>query len=142
MIDTKIEKWCQQTTGLIKKLINISHILLIGVLVVEKFNWESVVHNSQAILAWKTISCQSEKGKRVKHRHIQQDNCVDDTVMYPCCFHFASPNSAVRPIIGDMLYTTRGRGCSSTAKKLRALLIFTALSNLHSEQILIVTLDL
>ena len=32
----------------------------------------------QVSLAWKTISCQMEKGNRVKHRQIWQGNCVEE----------------------------------------------------------------
>ena len=42
------------------------------------FELESVFdYCSHASLARKTISCQTEKGHRVKHRQICQGNCVE-----------------------------------------------------------------
>ena len=57
------KKQYQQTTGLIQRLINISHFLSLGVIVAEKFCFK-------VCLAWKTISCQTDKGNRVKHGQI------------------------------------------------------------------------
>ena len=41
---------------------------------VDWSNWQRGVCSSQVILAWKTISCQTEKGNRVKHRQILPGN--------------------------------------------------------------------
>ena len=37
---------------------------------------------SQISLAWKTISCKTEKGNEVKHRQIWQCNSVDDDFFF------------------------------------------------------------
>ena len=72
MINTNIEKQYQQTTVLFQRLINTSHLLSISVIVAEKFclRESEFVCCLQVCLAWKTISCQTDKGNRVKHSQI------------------------------------------------------------------------
>ena len=51
----------------------------IGVIVSERFCfWKCVRCCLQVCPAWETISCQTEKGDRVKHGRIQQGTCVED----------------------------------------------------------------
>ena len=80
MYNTDINKQYQQTTGLIQRLINITHLLLIGVIVAEKFYLRKCVCCLHVSFAWKTISCHTEKGNGVKHKQIWQGNCVEDVV--------------------------------------------------------------
>ena len=71
MINTNIKKLYQQTAGLIQRLTNISHLLLIGVIVAEKFCltkymfvvYKFVLHGKQFVAkhTWKTICCQTDK---------------------------------------------------------------------------------
>ena len=78
MMNINIIKHYQQTTGLIQRLINISHLLSIGVIVAEKFCLRKCVCCSQVSFAWKTFLFQTEKGNRVRYRQIWQGNCVED----------------------------------------------------------------
>ena len=61
------KKQQQQTTGLIQRLRNNIQLLSIGVIVSEKFCFSKCPCFLQVCLAWKTISCQTDKGNRLKH---------------------------------------------------------------------------
>ena len=71
MINTKIKKQYQHTTGLIQRSNKNIQFLSIGIVVSEKFVSESVfVCCLQVCIATKTISCQTDKGNSVKHGQI------------------------------------------------------------------------
>ena len=73
MISTKIKHQYQQTTGLIQRLTNISHLLLIGVIVAEKFCLRKCVFVVyKFVLHGKQITCQTVKGNRLKHAQFSQ----------------------------------------------------------------------
>ena len=74
-----IKKQYQQTTGLIQILNNNNiQLLLIGVIVSEKFCFRKCVCCLQVCRAWKTISCKTDKVNRVKHSQFSQDTGVED----------------------------------------------------------------
>ena len=49
--------------------------MLIGVIISEKFCFSKCLH---VCLAWNTISCQTDKGNRVKQSQFLQGTCVED----------------------------------------------------------------
>ena len=70
-----IKKQYQQTAGLTQRLINISHLLLIGVIVAEKFcSRKCVVVFCKFVVHGEQITCQTDKGNRQKHAQFSQ--CV------------------------------------------------------------------
>ena len=73
MNNTNIKKQYQQTSGLIQRLNNNIELLSVGVIVSEKFCFSKfVVCCLQVCLAWKTISCQTDMGNRLKHVQFSQ----------------------------------------------------------------------
>ena len=75
MINTNIKKPYQQTAGLIigLRLTNISHVLLIGVIVAEKLCLRKCVFVVyKFVLHGKQITCQTDKGNRLKYTQFSQ----------------------------------------------------------------------
>ena len=73
MINTNIKKQYQQTPGSIQRLTNISHLLLIGVIVAEKFCLTKCVFVVyKFVLHRKQITCQTDKENRLKHAQFLQ----------------------------------------------------------------------
>ena len=63
----------QQTAGLIQRLTNISHLLLIGAIVAEKlYLRKSVFVVFKVVLHGKQITCQTDKENRLKHAQFPQ----------------------------------------------------------------------
>ena len=62
-----------QTAGLIQRLTNISHLLLIGAIVAEKlYLRKSVFVVFKVVLHGKQITCQTDKENRLKHAQFPQ----------------------------------------------------------------------
>ena len=83
MINTNFKKQYQQTAGLIQRLTNISHLLLIGVIVAEKFCLRKCVFVVyKFVLHGKQITCQTDKGNRLKNPIFAGCTCVEDEIHY------------------------------------------------------------
>ena len=63
---TNIKKLCQQTTGLMQRLNNIKLMSIGDILRKALFSIRVFICCLQVCLAWKTISCQTDKGNRVR----------------------------------------------------------------------------
>ena len=80
-INIKINKQYQETTGLIQRLINNTPFVKWCYCGREVLFGKVCVCCLQVCLAWKTISCQTDKGNRVKHVQFLQGTLL---LLYTC----------------------------------------------------------